>query len=184
MRLSKDELESLEQAPFPVGENALFVCYYASAELGCFLALGWELPARILDLCAEFKCLTSGLTLDHGRGLLGALSYYCLDSMDAVEKSEMRELAIRGGPFTAWAELQLARIALVAGDLVSAGSHAAALVADDSVPRETAYLMQAEVLRRQGAIEPARVAAERALEANPASTRSLAALVALQTKGD
>ena len=31
------------------------------AELGCFLALGWPMPARILDLFAEFRATTNGL---------------------------------------------------------------------------------------------------------------------------
>jgi hypothetical protein len=47
--------------PFPIGSDALFVAYYASAELGCFRTLGWPMPARILDLCVEFKNRTSGL---------------------------------------------------------------------------------------------------------------------------
>ncbi len=41
--------------PYPTGPDALFVAYYASAELGCHLALGWPLPARVLDLYAEFR---------------------------------------------------------------------------------------------------------------------------------
>ena len=41
--------------PFPIGADVLFVAYYASAELGCFRALGWPMPARILDLFAEFR---------------------------------------------------------------------------------------------------------------------------------
>ena len=59
-------------APYGPAANELFVAYYASAELGCHLALGWPMPARILDLCAEFKRLTSGLVVPCGRGLLGA----------------------------------------------------------------------------------------------------------------
>ncbi len=34
--------------PFPIGSDALFVAYLASAELGFFRALGWPIPARIL----------------------------------------------------------------------------------------------------------------------------------------
>ena len=78
----------------------MFVAYYASAELGCFLALGWPLPAHILDLYAEFRVETNGLDLPCGRGLLGALQFYGLDHMDAAEKGEMRDLALRGGPYS------------------------------------------------------------------------------------
>ena len=32
--------------PFDVGDDALFVAYMASAEMGCFLQLGWPLPEK------------------------------------------------------------------------------------------------------------------------------------------
>ena len=54
----------------------MFVAYYASAELGCHLALGWPMPARILDLYAEFRCRTSGVATPCGSGLLGALAFF------------------------------------------------------------------------------------------------------------
>jgi DNA polymerase family A len=78
----------------------LFVAYYALAEVGCHLALNWPVPARILDLCAEFKCQTSGLAVPCGRDLLGALTCHRLDGIAAAEKEEMRQLAMRGGPYT------------------------------------------------------------------------------------
>src|SRR4029077_9241004 len=48
--------------PFPIGADALFVSYYASAELGCFRALGWPMPVNVLDLFVEFRNRTNGLT--------------------------------------------------------------------------------------------------------------------------
>lgn len=98
-RFSTDDL--LRSAPpFVLDKNTLFVAYYASAELGCFLALGWPMPERILDLYAEFRCFTSGRDVPNGRGLLGALSYFGLDAIEAAEKDSMRQLAMRGGPYT------------------------------------------------------------------------------------
>jgi hypothetical protein len=49
------------------------------------------MPARILDLCAEFRDHTSGLARPYGAKLLGALAYHGLDVAGAVEKSEMQE---------------------------------------------------------------------------------------------
>jgi hypothetical protein len=95
-----DDLAELSAAPFPVDGGALVVGYYASAEWSVFLQLGWALPVNILDLFAEFRCLTNGLPVPCGAGLLGALAYYGLDAMAGVEKDSMRDLAIRGGPFT------------------------------------------------------------------------------------
>jgi hypothetical protein len=77
--------------PFPIGADALFVAYYASAELGCFRVLGWPMPARILDLYAEFRDRTSGLERPFGSGLVGALAYFGLDIVGAAEKKEMQE---------------------------------------------------------------------------------------------
>jgi DNA polymerase I len=45
--------------------------------------------------------LTNGLSTPSGAGLLGALVYHGLPAMDGAEKTAMRDLAIRGGPFTA-----------------------------------------------------------------------------------
>ncbi len=59
-RMWQDELREGRPPPFPIGENSLVVCYYAPAELACHIALGWGLPAHIIDLCVEHKCLTNG----------------------------------------------------------------------------------------------------------------------------
>jgi hypothetical protein len=101
LRLWREDLAGLSGLPFGTGPDCLFVSYYASAELGCLLALDWPAPARVLDLFAEFRCLTSGLTVPCGNGLLGALSWHGLDGLAAVEKDAMRQLAQRGGPYTA-----------------------------------------------------------------------------------
>jgi DNA polymerase I len=86
--------------PFPTGSDALFVAYYASAELGCFRALGWSKPAHILDLFTEFRDRTNGVAAPAGRGLVGALAYFGLDSIAAAEKDELRMLVLRGGPWS------------------------------------------------------------------------------------
>jgi DNA polymerase family A len=86
--------------PFPIGSDALFVAYYASAEFGCFRALSWPKPANILDLFTEFRDRTNGLARPAGAGLIGALAYFGLDTIGATEKDEMRALILRGGPWS------------------------------------------------------------------------------------
>jgi DNA polymerase-1 len=86
--------------PYSIDPDCLFVAYYASAELGCHLALGWPMPARILDLFADFRNQTNGLPTAAGSGLIGALTAYGLDSIGTVEKTEMRDLVLRGGPWS------------------------------------------------------------------------------------
>src|SRR6478609_2690795 len=58
------------------------------------------MPARILDLFTEFRNQTNGLPTIAGRGLIGALTAYGLDSIGAVEKTEMRDLVLRAGPWS------------------------------------------------------------------------------------
>jgi DNA polymerase-1 len=87
--------------PYPTGPDALFVAYYASADIGCHLALGWPVPERVLDPFIEFRNQTNGIPTANGASLLGALAHYGLDSIGTSEKAEMRDLILRGGPWSA-----------------------------------------------------------------------------------
>jgi len=100
LRLWKDELWGLSRAPYPTDSSCLFIAYYASAEMSCHLALSWPLPENVLDLFAEFRNLSNGLRIPCGNGLLGALAYFGLNSIDSAEKEDMRDLALLGGPYT------------------------------------------------------------------------------------
>jgi hypothetical protein len=102
VRLFGDELGCCAgESPYPFSPHSLFVSYYAIAELSCHLALGWPLPAYVLDLYIEFRNLTNSLETPAGNSLLGALAWFGVDIMDAVEKDTMRQLAMRGGPWSA-----------------------------------------------------------------------------------
>jgi len=100
VRLWRDELRSRRLPPYSLGPDSLFVSYFAGAELGCHLALGWPLPERVLDLYAEFRAVTNGRQAACGRGLVGALAWHGLPAMDANEKDTMRQLILSGGPWT------------------------------------------------------------------------------------
>lgn len=98
IRLWLDGVGKVEP-PYPLDSGCLFVAYNALAECSCHQALGWPLPARILDLNVEFKAKTNGIRKS-GKGkstLLACLLYHGLDGIDAVEKEEMRALAMRVG---------------------------------------------------------------------------------------
>ncbi len=99
IRLWQDELGP--KPPFPINDDTLFVAFFASAELGCFLQLGWPMPTRVLDLYAEFRNATNGIPLPAGRGLLGALSHHGISAITADQKTEDRALVMRGGPWSA-----------------------------------------------------------------------------------
>jgi DNA polymerase-1 len=93
-----DELGTMQAPPFPIDSSAVLVAYFASAEMGCFLALNWPMPVYVLDLFTEFRCLTNGR--GGGAALLDVLQYYGIPSIDAAEKASMRELALRGSDYT------------------------------------------------------------------------------------
>ena len=104
IRVWEDELLRMCKPPYPIDAGVLFVAYYASAEIGCHLALGWPVPQRILDLFTEWRAATNGLDIRAlgrklGNSMLDAMSAFGLDTMLATEKAEMRDLAIRGGPW-------------------------------------------------------------------------------------
>ena len=98
IRVWQDEFETTP--PFDIDDDVLFVAYFASAEIGCFLELGWPVPTRVLDLYCEFRNETNGLTLSSGRGLLGALSHHGIPSITSAQKDEERALIMGGGPWT------------------------------------------------------------------------------------
>jgi len=99
-RLWLDELGDLSGPPYRVDARCLFVSYFAPAELGCHLVLGWPIPENVVDLFAEFRAATNGNKTPCGRGLLGALAYFGLDAMSGTEKDRMRDLVLRGGPWS------------------------------------------------------------------------------------
>jgi DNA polymerase I len=105
LRLWHDEFGAAP--PYSTGPDVLFVAYYASAEIGCHLSLGWPVPERVLDLFPEFRGHTNGTSTVSGAGLLGALAHHGLDSIGTVEKDEMRDLILRGGT---WSDAERAAI--------------------------------------------------------------------------
>ena len=85
----------------PFAPEDLIVAFYASAEMGCFQALGWPAPKYVLDLYAEFRKHTNGKTIMCGNGLIGALTYFGCDAIPSDEKDAMRAFILKGGPWNA-----------------------------------------------------------------------------------
>lgn len=119
--------------PFRTDKRTLFMAFYASAELGCHLSLGWSLPLRVVDLYVEFRNITCGLPVPCGNGLVGALTYYGLDAIDAGEKEAMRQLAMRGGEYTE--EERIALLDYCQSDVDSLARLLLAMLPDIDLPR-------------------------------------------------
>jgi hypothetical protein len=131
VRLWEDEFGPLP--PYSVDSDSLFLAFYASAEFGCHLAMNWPMPERVLDLFAEHRCLTNGISTGYGNGLLGVLAYYGLDGLGVEEKGEMRALAMRGGPWAA-AERE-ALIAYCESDVAALARLLPAMLSSIDLPR-------------------------------------------------
>ena len=110
LRFWRDELITMRQPPFDP-EHDVLVAFYASAEIGCFLQLGWPLPKNVIDLFAEHRVITNGLSIKpqrkkttsksgkthkgNGRDtLLNALAIRGLAHLDVDTKDEMRNLIL------------------------------------------------------------------------------------------
>jgi hypothetical protein len=132
-RYWQDDLRQMTSAPFPTGDKALCVAFYASAEMDCFIVLGWPLPEHVLDLFVEFRCLTNGLRLANGHGLLGALMYFGLPTIGGEQKDAMRDLVLRRGPWSP--SEQLAILDYCESDVVALAELMAAMHGQIDWPR-------------------------------------------------
>lgn len=99
-RIWRDGLSGLSRPPFPTDASSLIVAYFVSAEMSCFLALGWSMPQNLLDLFVEFRLVCNGNPEALGAGIIHALAYYSLPSIAAGDKDRWRTVAMRGPPFT------------------------------------------------------------------------------------
>lgn len=87
--------------PFSLGPESLFVGYAAAAEWSCFIALGWPMPARCLDLFAEFRRISNGASEERRMpSLLAVAAHLGITTTDADHKGAMRELILSGGPWS------------------------------------------------------------------------------------
>lgn len=80
--------------------GALCVFFSATADLGCFLAMGWALPEAVIDLMIE-DYHGAPWKDGHVRSLVSVLSSHGLSGMSPPDKEVMRELCLSGRDFTA-----------------------------------------------------------------------------------
>jgi hypothetical protein len=100
------------RCPVDLSERSLFVAFSAQAELMTFIQLGWEMPARILDLLLswrhinneEFRLKTMKQQAKNNEystfGLLGVCSNYSIQVRSQVIKDQMINIILNGFPYT------------------------------------------------------------------------------------
>ena len=105
-RIPESVVEYGSEPPWAHGPNDLFSAFSVSAEMGSYFNEGWPFPANIICTFAEvmtyhnIRLCKAGEGSKEVPGLIDALKYYKLQTIGAETKREMRELAIRGPPFT------------------------------------------------------------------------------------
>ncbi len=129
----KGQTSISSNSPFSCDRNTLVVAYYASAEMGCFLALDWELPGNLLDLFTEHRLHTNQAKQTGGNSLVGALHHHGLPAIEVAEKDAMRDLAMRGGPYSAEEKQQLLKYC--ESDVVSTTKLLSAMLPRVDLPR-------------------------------------------------
>ena len=134
VRTWADELAMMPNAPFPA--DSLIVAYYASAEVGCYLSLGWDPPRFLLDLYVEFRNATNGLATN-GSGLLAAMAWYGIPTISSGHKQDMRQMAIdHGHGAHTWAESdRLAMLDYCESDVIGTNRLLRAMVPGIDWPR-------------------------------------------------
>ncbi len=100
LRLWRDEMGTVP--PFPVDEDVLYGSYLATAELSCHLVLDWALPEWVLDLYAEFRCLTNRHKFKQPSGLLDACLFFGIQAGSVADKETNRQLAMQNKPSPAF----------------------------------------------------------------------------------
>lgn len=93
----------------PFGPDDLLVAFFASAEIGCFLALGWELPTKVLDLYVEFKNHLGNRPMPNGYSLnlLGVAGFFGIQSSTSTESKDENRLLAQKESFTEQEKTQL-----------------------------------------------------------------------------
>jgi DNA polymerase-1 len=89
-----EELLQMKSPPFDIGPQTIIVGYFLSAEMDCFLQLGWPCPANLLDLFVEFRNQLNGHSLPLGFSIQSCLQYFGGRMIE--DKEHWRRVAIDG----------------------------------------------------------------------------------------
>lgn len=84
--------------PIDFNEEDLVVAHNFSAEASCFGVLNWDLPPNICCTMAEYRNLTNGIKFKYS--LLEVCNAFKISCIESDEKEEMRDLALRGWPYS------------------------------------------------------------------------------------
>jgi DNA polymerase I len=138
IRLWRDELQALKTAPWNISDSC-FVAFVTSAELNCFIALGWPLPEHVLDLAQEHKL---SINYDGGKEQVGwslvkALIHHGLTHLMADEKSAMIDLILSNKEYTS--EEKISILEYCAADVTALGPLLDKMLPNIDLPRAIGF---------------------------------------------
>jgi hypothetical protein len=109
----------MRRAPFRTDKRVLLIAFFASAEMGCFLELGWDRPQSLICLHAENRAYTNGLLpfMKGQHGLLNACAMRGIATMPGQDKADRIKLITTR---TSWTSQELALIEQYCRDDVTA----------------------------------------------------------------
>ncbi|UFX45431.1 hypothetical protein HAP47_0001480 [Bradyrhizobium sp. 41S5] len=100
VQLWEDQLGA--EPPYSIGDNAVLICFAATAECACHLALGWPLPRNVIDISPMFRSYINGRAVPtEGKSLLGALGHFGFKTIGQKYKDAMRNRILQGRPYSA-----------------------------------------------------------------------------------
>lgn len=92
--IDRDELLRMKSPPFDIGPRTIVTGFFLSAEMDCFLELGWPCPENLLDEHTEFRNQLNGHTLPLGFSIQSCLQYFGERMIE--DKEHWRQVAIDG----------------------------------------------------------------------------------------
>jgi hypothetical protein len=92
IRLWRDEMRN--GCPFQTGPESLFISYSGAGDIGCFLQLGWTVPARLVDLYPEIKQRLYDRPNPVSASLINGAKLYGVATIESDEKTAARNLII------------------------------------------------------------------------------------------
>lgn len=79
----------IEKPPITISDKTLIVGFECSRMINCFRSQGWDLPENIIDLYAEFRCLTNDNKPDSVYDLEEALAIFGIADKKYIDFSDI-----------------------------------------------------------------------------------------------
>lgn len=143
--------------PVIFGNDDLCICFDAMPKITLFLAQGWPLPDKLLDIMTELRNLFNDLQVKVIVGLEEATKHLGID-ISFYQREEIQKLRARGGRYTL--EEKEALLAYCAKEVIATAElykRTRAVISLDQALKRGRHLVAASIIERAGLPLEARV---------------------------